>query len=542
MRETHSVPSPFAWVLLVLLLIGGVWVIRTPRPSTAVAPPTAETLPSQPFAPTIAYVSQSVLFDDVTVPAGLIYMRQGKERLIGQAWADINNDGWLDLYLTDSDGENQLYQNNGDGTFALSPWAGAVSLPRATSSGTVFADYDNDGDPDLLVLNVGTNNLFRNTGAGFEDVTTAAGLAEDSAHSKTASWGDYDQDGYLDLYIANWSCSPDCGRPTEGDKDRLYHNNGDGTFTDLTTPLLGGRGVRGAGFVATFVDYDNDGDPDIYLVNDEFINPIGNILWRNDGPGCQSWCFTEVSAEAGANTEVMGMGLATADYDNDGDMDFYFSNAGPMALLQNQGDGTFADVAQQTGTELGRDTIGWGAIFFDYDNDGWQDLYLAVSDNLAGGLPADRLMRNNGRGQFSTMPVVQTGLDSSGNTLGVAYADYDNDGWVDLVIGNFNGHYQLYHNTAAASENGRIAIKLVGSGPINRDAVGARVQLVLDDGRVLLQEVKSGSSLGAGDTLLLHFGLGRAQILQLTIIWPNGQRETYSDIAPNRRYTFEYNN
>ena len=149
--------------------------------------------------------------------------------------------------------------------------------------------------------------------------------------------GDLTGDNLADLYVANWSCTPNCGRPSEGDKDNLYHNNGDGTFTDVADLLS--HQTWGAGFIAGFVDFDDDGDLDIYLVNDEFLNPVGNALWRNDGAGCDGWCFTDVSQAAGADQRVMGMGLAVGDPDNDLDFDFYFSNVGPMTLLVNQGDG-----------------------------------------------------------------------------------------------------------------------------------------------------------------------------------------------------------
>ena len=528
-----------ALILIAILMTQGGTAAFSPSPSPA-GPLTQRT--NQPFAPTNPYLSHGQYFDNVTVPAGLIYQRQGTERLIGQAWGDVDGDGWLDLYVTDHAGPNRLYQNMGDGTFRLHPWADAVSLPTAESSGAIFVDYDNDGRPDLLVLNWGANHLFRNTGQGFEDVTEAAGLAGDTGHGKTASWGDYDNDGHLDLYIANWSCSPRCGRPMQGDRDTLYHNNGDGTFTDVTIALLGGTKTRGAGFIATFVDYDNDGDLDIYLVNDEFINPIGNMLWRNDGPGCGGWCFTEVASDIGANTRAMGMGLATADYDLDGQLDFYFSNAGPMFLLRNEA-GSFRDVAVATGTQLGRDYVGWGAIFFDYDNDGWPDLYLAISDYLGrdGRPPADILFRNNREGGFDIIPPLVSGLDKGGRSLGVAYADYDNDGWLDMVVGYFDGNYQLFHNTGkAGADHGRLAVQLIGGGDVNRDAIGARVTLELSDGRTLLQEVKAGSSLGAGDSLILHFGLGQATVRQLTIRWPNGTQETHPNIPINQRLTFHY--
>ncbi|MCS6863400.1 MAG: VCBS repeat-containing protein, partial [Abditibacteriales bacterium] len=220
-------------------------------------------------------------------------------------------------------------------------------------------------------------------------------------NTKSASWGDFDNDGFLDLYLANWSCYPKCGRPMEGDPDRLYRNNGDGTFTDVSHYL--GGSLNGAGFIAGFNDYDNDGDLDIYLVNDEWVNGIGNKLWRNDGPGCLGWCFTQVAEQSGAASKLFGMGLAVGDYDNDGDLDYYYSNAGPMELLQNQGDGTFREMAEAAGVQAANG-IGWGAVFFDYDNDGWRDLYLAIADTTDHkGIAANRLFRNNRDGTFTTV-------------------------------------------------------------------------------------------------------------------------------------------
>lgn len=479
-------------------------------------------------------------YQDVTAAAGINSprARTDGEKITGQAWGDYDQDGWLDLYVTDTNGPNTLYRNNGNGTFSVSPFNEQVALPDAESGGAIFADYDNDGWPDLLVLNWGPNVLFRNNqGQGFVDVTATAGVAGNQ-NSKTAAWGDYNGDGYLDLYVANWACDPRCGRSIEGEKDALYRNNRDGTFTDVTNLLPGGK-TRGAGFVASFVDFDNDGDLDIYLVNDEFINPVGNALWRNDGPYCLGWCFTEISAEAGADTRVMGMGLATGDFDNDGHLDFYFSNAGPMALLQNQGDGTFANVAEAAGVRypLG---VGWGAVFLDYDNDGWQDLYLGIMEGVAGGSPANPLFHNNGDGTFTNLGEA-SGVGNQGRTIGVAAADYDQDGWVDLIVGNYDAGYFLYRNMMGSqSANNWLTLKLVGSGYVNRDAVGARAWVTDSNGRTQMQEVKNGSSLGSGDWLELHFGLGAATVDQVRILWPNGQEDVLADLATNQRHTITY--
>ncbi|MCL4265844.1 MAG: VCBS repeat-containing protein [Anaerolineae bacterium] len=479
-------------------------------------------------------------YQDVTTVAGINSprARTDGEKITGQAWGDYDQDGWLDLYVTDTDGLNTLYRNNGNGTFSVSSLNEQVALPDAESGGAIFADYDNDGWPDLLVLNWGPNVLFHNEqGQGFVDVTAVAGVAGNQ-NSKTAAWGDYNGDGYLDLYVANWACDPRCGRSLEGEKDAFYRNNRDGTFSDVTNLLPGGK-TRGAGFVASFVDFDNDGDLDIYLVNDEFINPVGNALWRNDGPYCLGWCFTEISAAAGADTRVMGMGLATGDYDNDGNLDFYFSNAGPMTLLQNQGDGTFGNVAEAAGVRYAQG-VGWGAVFLDYDNDGWQDLYLSIMEGVAGGSPANPLFHNNGDGTFTNLGE-SSGAANPGRTIGVAAADYDQDGWVDLIIGNYDTGYFLYRNMMGSQfSNNWLTLKLVGSGYVNRDAVGARVTVTDSNGRNQMQEVKNGSSLGSGDWLDLHFGLGTAELDEVRITWPDGQEQVLDDLALNQRHTITY--
>lgn len=484
-------------------------------------------------------VAPETLFADVSRAASVVQTRQGNERAIGQAWGDYNGDGWLDFYVTDPEGPNVLFRNNGDGTFSRSPLADQVALPDAYSGGATFVDYDNDGWPDLYVVNWGANVLFRNEGGErFVDVTEIAGVG-DTANGQSASWGDFDSDGHLDLYVANWSCYPRCGRPSTGDGDRLYRNNGDGTFADVTHWL--NSKVLGSGFIASFVDYDNDGDLDIYLINDEFIHPIGNALWRNDGPGCNGWCFTEVSAALNADTKVMGMGLAVLDYDNDGRFDFYFSNAGPMTLLRNQEDGTFTNVAPQAGVDLPTG-IGWGAVAFDYGNDGWQDLYLAVMTTTDGkGISANPLWRNNGDGTF-TLIHSHSGASAIGPSMGVATADYDQDGWVDLLVGDAMFGYTLLRNQGAVHfpDHNWLTLQLVGGGPVNRDAVGTRVEIRTDDGRFQMQEVRNGVSLGAGSELALHFGLGDAQAVDLLVRWPDGRTQQFANVAANQRVHLAY--
>lgn len=522
---------PFALLTLLILLLPWPVQARGGLLDGVPFPGVRSIAPGQGAAPTHFIIANQ--------RAGIAMERNGQERMTGQAWGDYDQDGWEDLYLTDPAGPNLLYHNEGNGTFRLAGLEVIDPLAGLMSSGAVFADYDNDGFPDLYVLNRNQPNvLFHNEGGQrFVDVTAAAGVG-DPYDGKTAAWGDYDRDGYLDLYVTNWSCYPDCARPSEGDPDALFRNNGDGTFTNVTR-LLGINGL-GAGFVASFTDYDNDGDLDIYLVNDIFITDRGNALWRNDGPGCDGWCFTEVASEAGADTKLMGMGLSTSDYDNDGDIDFYFSNAGPMVLLQNLGDGTFSDAAGEAGLDLGGQGVAWGSVSFDYDNDGLLDFYLALTDMLPDGSPVNPLFHNLGDGTFENIAGM-SGVGHDGKTLGVAAADYDRDGWVDLVIGDFERGYTLFRNELwARSDNHRVSFRLVGGGPVNRDAVGARIYLTTSDGATQMQEVQTGSSLGSGNSLVLHFGLGQATIESVRVRWPDGMIQDFGPLQSDREYRIEY--
>jgi len=446
----------------------------------------------------------------------------------GQAWGDFDNDGWQDLYVTSALGENRLYRNQGNGEFTLSTMSSSVSLSNALSGGAVFVDIDNDGFKDLYVLNYGANTLFRNLGGqGFEDITSTSSIG-DIGKGTTAAWGDYDGDGLLDLYVANHGCT-ECVQPPGvlGARDRLYHNEGNGRFTDVTF-TLGYYNTLGRAYAASFLDFDNDGDLDIYVANDggrpgaytpgAYINR--NTLFRNNGPGCNGWCFVEVGTLVNADARVDGMGLAIADYDNDGDLDIYCTHTGNPVLLENDGTGRFSEVAVQRGAAYY--SVSWGAFFFDYDNDADFDLYLAIGLEFWG-MPGNRLFQNIGSGQFTDV-TVPLGLRQTGDTLGAAYADYDNDGRLDYVIGNWGNSYRLYKNNVPQAGNW-IRYRLVGGVGVNRDAVGARVSIALSNGRTLMQEVKIGSSVGSGNDTALHFGLGSSDIQRVEIRWPDGTLE-----------------
>ena len=468
---------------------------------------------------------------------------------MGQAWGDFDNDGWVDLYVTGGLTKSVLYQNQGDGTFDVSEFSASVGLHEVWTGGAVWADYDNDGWIDLYVLANGSNVLFHNEGGnGFRDVTSVAGVGS-LGKSSGAAWGDYNGDSFLDLYVTNWSCFPDCDPVShELASDNLYRNNGNGTFTEVSY-LLDREMLQGAGFATSFADIDEDGDLDIYVVNDKLKNPIGNVLWRNDGAGCKGWCWTNASRQTKSNILKHGMGLAVGDYDNDLDLDLYFSDmVESMVLLENQG-GSFRDVADVAGVASATgSTTGWGTAFFDFNNDGWLDIFLATTEfKKVYTIPVGMLFpypnflfENLGDGTF----VDSSPIDWRQNpeaSLGTAYADYDNDGYVDMVIGNWNESYVLYRNLGlSGTHNHWITIKLAGSGHVNRDAVGSRVYVHLDDGSTLMQEVKIGSSLGAGNDTALHFGLGERAIMRVEIVWPDGARQTHHNVTSNQKWLVTY--
>ncbi|MCY4020010.1 MAG: CRTAC1 family protein [Chloroflexi bacterium] len=506
-----------------------------------------------------AQLEEPPFFRDVSAAAGITATHRGiwddKETLqgylaIGQAWGDYDRDGWLDLYVTGNLDPNVLYRNNQDGTFSVSQFSQSLSLPDIQSGGVVWADYDNDGWLDLYVVNYGANTLFRNeAGAGFRDRTLEAGVG-DTGKGTSAAFGDYNNDGWLDLYVANWSCFPECD-PVDFSmqQDRLYHNNGDGSFTDVTA-TLGYKLTLGAGFAPGFLDYDGDGDLDLYVVNDKMQHEIGNVLWRNDGAGCGHWCFTDVSAASGTDLMINGMGLDASDYDNDGDLDLYITDmVYQMHLMMNDGAGGFRNRARSTGSaiNMGPDEgVGWGAVFFDFDNDGWQDLYVATTQyfqtfpelevSFMNELP-DALFRNNRHRSFVDVSHA-SGIDTPLATLGVAYADYDRDGDLDLVTGNWNSGYRLYQNQG--NDNRWLALGLRGGADVNRDAVGSKVYLSTDAGSTQMQTVKIGSGLGGNNQPELHFGLGASTVADLRIIWSNGAECSLDDIPANQRLLLQY--
>ncbi len=438
----------------------------------------------------------------------------------GQAWADVDGDGWLDLVTVGGMAPTRLWINQGDGSFAPSPLFDPYASVLETI-GATLADYDNDGDPDLLLLRYGPNLLLRNDGPlGWVDVSTIAGI-DHSARPASAAWGDYDGDAWLDLYVANGG----------GEMDLLYHNEGDGTFTEATS-LLPGRGSY-ATYGVAFADLDNDGDPDLYVANDK---KVGNLLWRNDGPGCGGWCFANVGRPWGAAIKVDSMGVAVGDYDNDNDLDLSVTDNHRHNIVRNTlelGTPGFVDVSAAVGVIF--DAYGWGTIFFDYDNDGWLDLYVA--DARLGPGMSSHLFHN----ELATFVDVTAGCGCAepGWTHGVSHADYDHDGAVDFIVGNRGVRHELYRNRNISGHHW-LTIELHGAGPVNRDAVGARVWVATESDRLLMREVELGSSVASQNSPRLHFGLGSEHAAGVLIRWPDGLIEVPPTPATDSLWVHTY--
>jgi hypothetical protein len=490
----------------------------------------------------------------------------------GAAFIDYDNDGWIDIFLlggTTLDGSrqgtNRLYHNNRDGTFSdvtehagltRSGWASAVCI----------GDYDNDGFDDLFVTYWGQNVLFHNNGDGtFTDVTRQAGLMR-----KETRWGsgctfiDYDRDGHLDLFIANYlefdlksmpkpgerpecnwkgvavNCGPRGLPPGSG---LLYHNNGDGTFTDVTERSGISKATGSYMMTAAAADFDNDGWPDICVACDS--SP--SFFFRNNHDGT----FSETGLERGVavnedGNEQAGMGLGVGDFNLDGNLDFFRTNFADDTniLYKNDGKGYFEDVTVIAGLAVETRLVGWGAGMVDLDNDGNPDLFY-VSGNIYPEVAAKYpqypiatprvIFRNLGNGRFEEL------IDSAGPAIaephcsrGCAFGDFDNDGDIDVLIVNLNEPPSLLRNDVARA-NHWLKVKLAGVHS-NRSAIGARLTLHYG-GKVQAQEVLSQSSFYSASDLRLHFGLGSAASADVEVRWPNGSRERITGIAADQLVT-----
>ena len=439
----------------------------------------------------------------------------------GAGWADIDRDGREDLITIGGHGGSHVYLTREGGEF--DPWAADAPLAALDETvGVALADYDNDGWIDIYVVRWGPDVLLKNIGgAELLDVTANSGLGAHRLGSG-AAWADYDGDGWLDLYVAN----------SEDTADMLYHAEGDGTFTDVShlvpTP------VAFQAFQGVWLDYDDDGDLDLFVANDK---QVGNALWRNDGPGCGGWCFANVAEDEGAAMAQCSMGAAVGDYDGDLTMDIVFSDVYFTRLLRGNGgvgEPRFSSAGKDAG--LGPLGVGWGVSMFDLDNDGWLDIY--VSEGIAN-IRSNQLYRNRGDGTFEDL-TIESGCADRESSFGTAHADYDEDGEIDLVVSNRSEGHRLYRGVKRWPDRHWLTVDLVGAPPINRDAIGARVWVVTTGGHTMVQEVHAGSSVGSNPSRRLHFGLGLDEIAQIIIRWPDGRVEFPEPPEPDGVWVHTY--
>jgi enediyne biosynthesis protein E4 len=483
---------------------------------------------------------------------------------------DYDRDGDMDLYIVngstlagfppESAPRNALYQNAGDATFSDVAAAAGTDDER-WGMGAVAADYDNDGDPDLYVTNFGGNRLYQNAGDGtFSDYAPDAGVA-DERWSTGAAWGDYDNDGDVDLYVANYidfdidfiPKGADAGmwrglevmfgpRGLIGAADALYRNQGDGTFADGTVESGVTDHYKRYGFAPLFSDLDRDGDQDIFVAND--AGP--NMLYRNQGDGT----FKEAAVEAAVAFLESGdsqacMGAASADYDNDGDFDLYVTNFALdyNTLYQNDGQGFFADVTANAGLVYPTwSLVGWGTGFADFDNDGWQDLFAANGhvypqvEQLERGSSygqTNQLFSNQGDGTFKDASAeAGPGFAIAKSSRGSAFADFDNDGDIDIAVHNLDSTPSLLRNDSATDHHWLI-VRTEGV-ESNRDGIGALVRIETDTG-TQLREIRAGSSFLAQDDIRAHFGLGQTSIVKrIEVRWPSGRVDSIHEIVADR--------
>jgi hypothetical protein len=489
----------------------------------------------------------------------------------GGAFLDYDGDGWLDLYLVNggripglSDvplARNELYHNGGDGSFVRRADAAGVG-DVGYGMGATVGDYDNDGDPDLYVTNFGPNVLYQNRGDGtFVDVSIGV---DDGGWGTSAAFVDVDLDGDLDLYVGNYVeypitdplicrvgnsgerlyCDP---RKFEGQSDRLYINGGSESgwgFVDRTR-AMGLHGVQGKQLGVIFGDYDLDGDPDLYLAND--MTP--NMLYRNDGghfveKGLASG--TSLNHEGGIEA---GMGVDMADADGDGRADLFVTNFQweSNTLYRNLGHGFFTDATVASGINKTSMTyLGFGTRFFDYDNDGDLDLFVAnghVYDNVkkvdhaSSYAQRNQLLENTGDGRYVENEDAGPGFDLQQVSRGAAFADYDNDGDVDIAVNNSGQQATLLRNDGGNAANWLgLVLRGVQS---NRDALGARIKITVQ-GRTLVRELRSGGSyLSAHDPRML-VGLGAAeQVERIEVLWLGGAKQVVESVAGNQYLLIE---
>ena len=532
-------------------------------------------------------LSGTIQFEDIAAKAGVHFTTQNSptpnknqiETMVsGVALLDYDGDGYLDIYLVNGaeipslqkDSPkywNRLYHNNHDGTFTdVTERAGVAGA--GYGMGVAVGDYDNDGRPDIFLANVTGNQLFHNNGDGtFTEVTAKTGLAGAQMNGRKmwsvgAGWFDYNNDGLLDLFVVNycvWEVNKDPYCPLKSGvrgychpknykslHNTLYRNNGDGTFTDVSEQT-GIAAHLGKGMSVSFADYDGDGFLDAFVAND--TTPA--FLFHNLG----GRKFEEVGEAAGVayapdGVTLSGMGSDFRDVNNDGRPDVWYTAVEYQSfpLLINNGDATFDDLTQRNGLQATKQMSGWGNGIYDFDNDGWKDLFVAranVLDNISELTPTrnypepNSIFRNLGNGKFAE--VSQTAgpnFQTAAPHRGVAFGDLFNEGRIDAVVTVLGGPVKVFHNISETG-NHWILLKLLGA-KSNRMAIGAQVHITTEDGHQQWNEVTTAVGYTGSSDSRVHFGLGKNEhIKEVEIRWPSGIKQMLHDVAVDRIMTIE---
>ncbi len=509
------------------------------------------------FAQQFSEQSQAIGFDHFFRARGLMGG--------GAAFFDYDNDGDEDFYITSGYNADNIYRNNGDGTFSkVVEEIGLGVTYNFNTMGVTTGDIDNDGDRDIFVTTweqfLGSEQpdarslLFLNNGDGtFAEIGESAGITH-QAFGMGAAFVDYNKDGYLDVYVMNHIKVPQFTYDEDGAivgfahecyPNFLYLNNGDLTFTEVSSEMNVAN--EGCTIATVASDYDMDGDLDLYLANDfgYFLTP--NTLYQNNYPDNS---FTDVSGSTNANVQAFGMGIAAGDYDHDLDFDYYTTNIGRNILCENLG-GTFVDVTTEAGVENisvpeedNLNTTSWGTAFFDVDNDTWEDLFVAngriptLTQFATATNDPNKLFLNNGDKTFTDVSDL-AGVSDVRYTHGMAYSDYDEDGDLDIVtvvLDELDGRSKFYINETE-NDNNYIQFKLIGV-ESNRDAFGSRAWIYANDLTLVKEIYGGGASHASQHTSVLHFGLGtHEEVDSVKIEWTNGHVDMVYNPAINMRHT-----
>ena len=531
-----------------------------------------------------------ITFTEVAETAGISFHHfQGKRTAIlpedmgsGAAWGDYDNDGWQDVFIVNLLGplslssaekqaartESRLYRNNGDGTFSDVTRQSGIKF-KGMGSGAAWADIENDGDRDLLITAYGENVFYINNGDGtFTEATKNAGLGGITGFWASATWGDFNNDNFLDVHVSGYvkfvyhegmnteskydienppSINPSSFKP---ERNLLYKNNGDGTFSEIAAKA-GVLNDAGRSLSAAWADFDKDGWLDLYVANDV----SDNVFFHNNHDDT----FSDISHNAWVADYRGAMGIAVGDWNQDTNLDMFVTHwiAQENALYNNifaqlpstggkkNAPVKFMDVADRFGLgQIALDFIGWGTSFFDYNNDGRVDLFIANGSTLQDRsdpskmVPMENLLfwnRNNDEGFYDVSKISGKVFHQKNISRGAAFADYDRDGDVDILLINHGGRAQLLRNDGGNKQNW-LQVKLHGK-TCNRDAIGAWIELYAG-GVTQVRQIGAQSSYMSQNSLVEHFGLGQANVVDsLKVIWPGGDEQRFQNVKINTRFS-----